>query len=76
MTGMNLDLDFIDYPTGWTIQKAGLEHADQRCSAVQTGGALLCDCDALPLKWAELKTAHDGSDGLSLAEPYLSEAYR
>ena len=73
---MNLDLDFIDYPTGWAIQKAGLEHTDQQCSAAQTSGAMLCDCDALPLKWAELKTAHDGSDGLSLAEPYLSEAYR
>lgn len=68
---MNLDLDFIDYPTGWAIQRAGLEHVDSRCSAVQTEGALLCDCNALPLEWARLKTAHDGSDGLALAAPYL-----
>lgn len=73
---MNLDLDYIDYPTAWAIQKDGLNHTDDLCSAVQTNGAMLCDCDALPLRWAELKTAHDGSDGLSLAEPYLSEAYR
>lgn len=68
---MNLDLDFIDYPTGWAIQAMGLEHTDSRCSAAQTA-AFLCDCDALPLKWAELKTAHDGSDGRALAARYLN----
>ncbi len=74
-TGGNLDLDFIDYPTGWAIQKAGvLKHTDPRCSAVQTGGAMLCDCNALPLEWARLKTAHDGSDGLALAARYLTAA--
>jgi hypothetical protein len=67
-----LDLDFIDYPTGWSIcREYKLKHWEQ-CSYEVTSGALLCDCDAMPLKWAELKQAHDGSDGLSLAERYLN----
>lgn len=73
---MNLDLDFIDYPTAWYIVKTFYLKHDMVCSFQQTNGALLCDCDAMPLKWAELKTAHDGSDGIGLAERYLSEAYR
>lgn len=68
---MNLDLDFIDYLTAWAIQEAGLHHTDQRCSAVQTGGGMLCDCAALPTRWAELKTAHDGSDGAAMAKRYM-----
>lgn len=55
MSAMNLELDYIDYPTAWAIQKAGLTHTDERCSAVQTSGALLCDCDALMTEWARLK---------------------
>src|SRR5688500_17242871 len=35
--------DFIDFPTGWAIQFAGLGHASERCSAVQSL-AFLCDC--------------------------------
>lgn len=72
LEGGNLDLDFIDYPTGWAIQKRGLAHVDDRCSAVQTGGAMLCDCDALPTEWARLKTTHDGKDGTALAARYMS----
>jgi hypothetical protein len=49
--------DFIDFPTGWRIQDEGLTHTDARCSAVQTGGAMLCDCSALPLEWAA-RVAH------------------
>ena len=61
--GLNLDLDFIDYPTGWAIQRMGLEHSDPRCSAEQTGGAMLCDCKALVYKWAELKWQHERVGG-------------
>lgn len=52
--------DFIDYPTGWLIQKEvghKLEH-DPACSSVpgHTGGmsgpAFLCDCAAMPVEWA------------------------
>lgn len=68
---MNLDLDYIDYPTAWNIvHNYKLKH-DKMCSWKQTG-CLLCDCDAMPLKWAELKERHDGSDGFSLAERYLN----
>lgn len=69
---MNLDLDYIDYPTAWEIVKTYKLKHDEQCSFAQTGGALLCDCDAMPLKWAVLKERHDGSDGLSLAERYLN----
>lgn len=68
----NLDLDHIDFPTAWAIQRVGLDHTDQKCSAVQTNGAMLCDCKALPIRWAELKAAHDGSDGMALAARYLT----
>lgn len=43
--------DFIDFPTGWRIQCEGLTHTDPRCSAVQTDGAMLCDCPALEAEW-------------------------
>lgn len=43
--------DFIDFPTGWRIQCEGLTHVDQRCSAAQTDGAMLCDCAALRTEW-------------------------
>lgn len=72
LDGGNLDLDFIDYPTAWAIQRKGLTHADEQCSAVRTGGAMLCDCNAMPSEWARLKTAHDGSDGRALAARYMS----
>lgn len=58
--GLNLDLDFIDYPTGWAIQRA---HDDLphwlACSAKQTNGGMLCDCTALVYKWSELKWKHE-----------------
>lgn len=65
----NLDLDFIDFPSGWAIQRMGLTHTHEDCSALN--GPFLCDCNALPLRWAELKTAHDGSDGAALVAGYL-----
>ena len=51
--------DFIDYPTGWRIQKEtpGLEHHPD-CSSVEGsnggmgGPAFLCDCAAMPVEWA------------------------
>lgn len=50
--------DFIDYPTGWALQRAiGISvppHLTDRCSAVQTNGAMLCDCGAIALEWRRL----------------------
>lgn len=57
--GLNLDLDYIDFPTGWAIQRRGLEHSDPRCSAALTGGVMLCDCKSLIYAWAELKWQHE-----------------
>lgn len=50
--------DFIDFPTGWRLQCEGLTHTDQRCSAVQTNGAMLCDCDALQAEWERRVRPH------------------
>lgn len=55
------ELDYIDYPTAWAIQFAGLTHLDARCSAVEGshggmgGPAFLCDCGAVEARWAELR---------------------
>lgn len=47
--------DFIDYPTGWELQRIiGVTvppHLTDRCSAVQTHGAMLCDCGAIAMEW-------------------------
>lgn len=43
--------DFIDFPTGWHIQRQGVIHVDHRCSAVQAWGAFLCDCGAIETEW-------------------------
>lgn len=61
---MNLNLDFLDFPTAWAIQRRGVEHTDSRCSAVQAGGAMLCDCGAIEAEWRRLHSlvASDGSD--------------
>lgn len=48
--------DFIDYPTAWALQRAGLEHTDPRCSATQAS-FILCDCGAVEAKWVSLRTA-------------------
>lgn len=46
---------FIDFPTAfWLTEQEGYEHASETCSAVQTAGALLCDCDALQRTWERL----------------------
>lgn len=53
---MNLGQDFLDFPTAWAIQDAGLDHLDPRCSAVQTD-CFLCDCGAVEKRWEELRAA-------------------
>lgn len=48
---MTMRTDFIDYPTGWEIQREvgdKLEH-HPRCSAL---AGMLCDCAAMPVEWA------------------------
>jgi hypothetical protein len=48
--------DFIDFPTAWDMQRTGrLDHMDDKCSASQTNGAMLCDCGALNVEWETLK---------------------
>lgn len=54
---------FIDFPTGWALARSGVPHRSAACSYVQTGGALLCDCDAIRARWCELRT------GLGLEVP-------
>lgn len=49
-----IERDFIDYPTGWAIQAAGLTHTSSQCSAVQCL-AFLCDCGAIDTRAAELR---------------------
>ena len=51
----NWDLDYIDFPTAWWIQEQGLGHTDERCSAVQSNGAFLCDCGAVEADWKRLR---------------------
>lgn len=46
--------DFIDYPTGWALQRAGVSHLET-CSAELTDGAMLCDCRAIYARWREWK---------------------
>jgi hypothetical protein len=57
-----MSTDFIDFPAGFLLQREiGVTidaHLDPRCSAVQTDGALLCDCGAIAVQWA----IHGGSD--------------
>lgn len=48
-------LDMLDFPTGWAIQRRGLEHLHPKCSAVQTDGAFLCDCGAIEAAWHLLR---------------------
>jgi len=56
--GQPFRADFIDYPTGWRIQKHyGIEHGTPKCSAVQSDGAFLCDCGGVAIRWAELVEA-------------------
>lgn len=43
--------DFLDYPTAWRIQREGVTHTDDRCSAAQTDGVFLCDCGAVVTEW-------------------------
>lgn len=47
--------DFIDFPTAWALARSGLPHWTELCSYVQTDGALLCDCDAIYVRWWELR---------------------
>ncbi|HEX3649579.1 MAG TPA: hypothetical protein VHV49_14230 [Pseudonocardiaceae bacterium] len=53
--------DFLDFPTAWAIQRAGIEHTSPKCSAVpgSNGGMggpfFLCDCGAVEARWEELR---------------------
>lgn len=47
--------DFIDFPTGFAIQGVGVEHVE-KCSAAQTSGAMLCDCEAIYPAWRRWRT--------------------
>jgi hypothetical protein len=49
-------LDFIDFPTGWHVQRQGVIHTDRRCSAVQAWGGFLCDCGAIEAEWKRRRT--------------------
>lgn len=62
---------FCDYPTGWDICRAGIEHIDPRCSYTQTNGAILCDCAAVELAWTKLRMAAGLEHGCY--KTYLSE---
>lgn len=42
-------LDMLDYPTAFALQRRGLVHTHERCSAVQ--GPFLCDCGAVVTAW-------------------------
>lgn len=79
--------DFIDFPTGWEIQREvgdKLEH-DPRCSSVPQDGvplagpAFLCDCAAMPTEWArraiELEPEREAEIKVAL-QRYLPEHMR
>lgn len=48
-------LDMLDYPTAFAILNDvgsdAASHLSPSCSAVQTAGALLCDCGAVAAEW-------------------------
>lgn len=56
LAAMIAERDFIDFPTAWALQDDPRcpEHV-ARCSATQTDGALLCDCDAVRELWCRLR---------------------
>lgn len=58
MSEVNLELDFLDFPSAWAIQRAGIDHKSPDCSAVQTRGALLCDCGAVSDEWRRRRSEH------------------
>lgn len=62
-------VDFIDYPTGWRIQREGLTGHDDRCSALH--GPFLCDCAALPLEWGRRVEAQTGAYPTEAVRQYL-----
>lgn len=69
------DLDYIDYPAGWAMQSSGgIIHTDERCSALQTSGAMLCDCDGLLNRWRELRALRDVAEILD-HEAAVDEQY-
>lgn len=37
----------LDIPAAWALQRAGVRHKTDRCSAIAGGGAFLCDCGAV-----------------------------
>jgi hypothetical protein len=52
---MNLELDYIDYPTGWAIQRAFTEGTSHHHKCSYHTGCFLCDCFALYFAWYCLK---------------------
>jgi hypothetical protein len=72
--------EMIDYPTGWAIQRRGIEHIDPRCSAVQTApdgdtrrAPFLCDCGAIIKAW-ELMHEREDFDAWLLGSSTPSES--
>ena len=63
---LNRDLDFLDFPTAWSIQHnrgEKLNH-DPKCSSVPghhplSGPGLLCDCGAVRKEWERLRELHN-----------------
>lgn len=60
----NWDLDYLDFPTAWHIQKKHLTEADHnpKCSSVPgwhplSGPGLLCDCGAVQKAWERIRSA-------------------
>lgn len=53
--------DFLDFPTAWRIQGAGVACAPD-CSAVVFNGGFLCDCGAVRAEWERLVKEGDPSD--------------
>lgn len=52
--------DFLDFETAWRLQREGLTHTDQRCSAVQADGGFLCDCGAVITEWQRRVATQQG----------------
>lgn len=69
--------DFIDYPTGWRIQREVGDDLDHhpRCSSP----VFLCDCGAMPKEWARRAIAqepHREADIRETLQTYLPKTER
>ena len=73
--------DFIDFPTAHRIAREieGKAEHHPECSAVQTDGALLCDCAAMPVEWARRaieQEPHREAEIKATLQTYLPEHMR